>query len=123
MRNLSPTVRGIAILVVVAAAVTAADAEEGVYWLLYALRIAFIVAIVYFVYSLWRRRREEISMWSRRARMVFYGAAATVLANLIASFALTYPETGLERLVFFVVFGLAGFAMWRVWKDEHTYGY
>ena len=123
MRNLSPTVRGIAILVVVAAAVTAAGAEEGVYWLLYALRIAFIVAIVYFVYNLWRRRREEISMWSRRARTVFYGAAATVIANLIASFALSYPETGLERLVFFVVFGLAGFAMWRVWKDEHTYGY
>ena len=123
MRNLSPTVRGIAILIVVAAAITAAGAEEGVYWLLYALRIAFIAAIVYAVYALWRRRREEISMWSRRARMVFYGAAATALANLLASFALTYTETGLERLVFFVAFGLAGFAMWRVWKDEHTYGH
>jgi hypothetical protein len=25
--------------------------------------------------------------------------------------------------VFLVVFGLAGFAMWRVWRDEHAYGY
>jgi len=80
-------------------------------------------AIVWFVYSLWRRRREEISAWSVRARAVFYVAAGTALANLLASFALTYPETGLERLVFFAVFGLAGFAMWRVWRDEHTYGY
>ena len=123
MRNVSPTVRGIAILVLAAAAITAAGAEEGVYWVLYVLRIAFVVAIVWFVYSLWRRRREEISAWSVWARAVFYVAAGTALANLLASFALTYPETGLERLVFFAVFGLAGFAMWRVWRDEHTYGY
>ena len=123
MRNLSPTLRGVLILVVIAAAVTAAGAEQGVFWLLYALRILFIVAMVWFVYSLWRSRRGEIAMWSRRARGVFYGAALVALGNLIASFALTYPGTGLERLVFFAVFGLTGFAMWRVWKNEHTYGY
>lgn len=123
MRNLNPTVRGFAILVLVAAAVTAAGAEEGVYWLLFVLRIAFVVAIVLFVYGLWRRRRDEISTWSKRARTVFYTAAVTALANLVASFVLSYPETGLERLVFFAVFALAGFAMWRVWRDEHSYGY
>jgi fucose 4-O-acetylase-like acetyltransferase len=122
VRNLNPTVRGIGLLVLLAAAITAAGAEEGVYWVLFVLRIAFIVAIAVFVYGLWRRRREEISTWSLRARAVFYVAAGTALANLLASFLLTYPETGLERLVFFAVFGLAGFAMWRVWRDEHTYG-
>ena len=123
MRNLSPTVRGVLILVVIAAAVTAAGAEQGVFWLLYALRILFVVAMVWFAYNLWRSRRGEIATWSLRARAVFYGAALVALGNLIASFALTYPASGLERLVFFVVFGLTGFAIWRVWKDEHTYGY
>ena len=30
---------------------------------------------------------------------------------------------GLNLIVFVAVFALAGFAMWRVWRDEHSYGY
>ena len=30
---------------------------------------------------------------------------------------------GLNLIVFVAVFVLAGFAMWRVWRDEHSYGY
>jgi hypothetical protein len=28
-----------------------------------------------------------------------------------------------EALVFFFVLAASGFSMWRVWRDEHTYGY
>ena len=48
-------------------------------------RIAFFLAIAYFVYLLWRDRREEISMWSSRSRAVFYGAALMVV-NVAARF-------------------------------------
>ena len=32
-------------------------------------------------------------------------------------------DTGLEALVFFAVLAAAGFSIWRVWRDAHTYGY
>ena len=36
---------------------------------------------------------------------------------------LDHPATGLEALIFFAVLAACVFAMWRVWRDEHTYGY
>ena len=85
-------------------------------------RIAFFLAIAYFIYLLWRDRREEISMWSRRSRVVFYGAAALIVVN-VASRWFVRVGNGLNLIVFVAVFVLAGFAMWRVWRDEHSYGY
>lgn len=123
MRNINPTLRGFLIIVAVAAVITAAGAGAGLAVVLFVLQVAFIVAILYTLYALWRRNRQEISMWSRRARAVFYGAAVVAIANLIASLVLAYPSSGLEALVFFAVFAACGFAMWRVWRDEHTYGY
>jgi hypothetical protein len=121
MKDMNPTLRGFLIIVVVAAAITAAGAEAGLYVVLFVLRILFIIAIGYLVYTLWRRNRAEIATWGRRARAVFYGAAALAIVNLVASFALTYPENGLESLAFFVILAACAFAMWRVWRDEHTY--
>jgi tellurite resistance protein TehA-like permease len=91
--------------------------------LLLIARIAFFLAIAFFLFLLWRERREEISTWKRRSRAVFYGAAALALVNLGALTVTRYPSGGLEALIFFFVFAACGFAMWRVWRDEHTYGY
>jgi small-conductance mechanosensitive channel len=121
MKNMNPTLRGFLIIVVVAAAITAAGAEAGLEIVLDVLGIIFIIAIGYVVYSLWRRNREEISTWRIRSRAVFYGAAALAIVNLLSRYVLTYPSNGLEGLVFFVIFAACAFAMWRVWRDEHTY--
>jgi fucose 4-O-acetylase-like acetyltransferase len=85
-------------------------------------QIAFFLAIAYFIYLLWRDRREEISMWSARARVVFYGAAVLMVANVASRFFVSVGG-GWNLIVLLVVFVLAGFAMWRVWRDEHTFGY
>lgn len=121
--RISPTVRGLLIVVVIAAAITAAGVEEGLDYLFLVLQILFLVAIAFALYRLWRRNREEISYWSVRAKVVFYGAAALAVANVVASFVLPYPSGGRESLVFFAVLALCGFSMWRVWRDQHTYGY
>jgi hypothetical protein len=121
--NINPTIRGLAILVVIAAAITAAGAEEGLDVVIWVIQVLFLLAITWALYRLWRRNREEISYWSVRARAVFYGAAALAIVNIVLSFVLPYPEGGLESLVFFVVLGAAAFSMWRVWRDQHTYGY
>jgi tellurite resistance protein TehA-like permease len=119
------TLRGFLVIVVVAAALTAAGAAGDVTLALVflILRIAFIVVIALVLFRLWRRNREDIAMWPARARGVFYGAAALALVDVAAAFLLPWPSGGLEALVFFFVLGACGFAMWRVWKDQHTYGY
>lgn len=119
------TLRGFLIIVAVAAALTAAgtagDVTLGLVFLI--LRIAFIVVIGIVLFRLWRRNREDIAAWPARARAVFYGGAALALVNIAAAFVLPWPSGGLEALVFFVVLAACGFAMWRVWQDQHSYGY
>jgi hypothetical protein len=123
--TINPTIRGFAIILVIAGVITALRLEDTVAALFLVVRIAFIAAIAYFLFMLWRRRREEISTWSVRAQAVFYAAAVLALVNLALAFVpgLDYPATGLEALVFFAVLAACAFAMWRVWRDEHTYGY
>jgi hypothetical protein len=123
VRDVNPTLRGFVILVLIAAAITAFQLQVGLEVILLFLRILFLLAIVYVLFMLWRRRREEISMWSVRSRVVFYGAAAVGIANVGLAFTSWYPEGGLETLVFLLVLAAGAFAMWRVWRDEHTYGY
>ncbi len=120
------TLRGFLIIVAVAAAITASGlaGAVGLGLVLYALRIAFIVVIGLALFGLWRRNREEISTWPLRPRVVLYGAALIALVNVLAAFVLPglWPRGGLEALVFFFVLAACAFAMWRVWRDQHSYG-
>ena len=123
MRDLNPTVRGFAIVIAIAAVVTALSLESALGVVLAVLQVVFLLAIGYLVYRLWRNNRDEISVWPLRARVVFYGAAALAIFDVVARFFTSWPSGGFEALVFFVVLGLCAFSMWRVWHDEHTYGY
>jgi len=121
---MNPTVRGFAIIALVALIVVVLQLYQTLIALGILLRVAFFLAIAFVIYLLWRdRMRHEIEAWSRRARVVFYGAAALILVDLGVFF---WPDdestAGLDALAFLLVLGLAGFAMWRVWRDEHTYG-
>ena len=122
MSRLNPTVRGFAIIVLIAVVITVLNLQTALSSLLLIARIAFFLAIAFFLSLLWRDRREEISMWGARSRAVFYGAVVLAAANLAASF-WTYPEGGLETLVFVGVFVACGYALWRTWRQEHTYTY
>jgi hypothetical protein len=121
--RINPTLRGFAIIVLIAAVITALNFENALNSLLVIARIAFFLAIAFFLFLLWRDRREEISMWSVRSRAVFYGAVALAVVNVGVSVATAYPDGGLETLVFVVVLVACGYSLWRVWRQEHTYGY
>jgi hypothetical protein len=121
--TVNPTLRGFAIIALVAGVITALGLENALGSLFFVVQIAFIVAIAIFLFTLWRSRREEIAAWSGRSQVVFYGAAVLALVNLALAFVFSYPATGLEGVVFFVVLAVCFFSMWRVWRDEHTYGY
>ena len=121
-RDLNPTLRGFLIIALVAVVIVVLQLEKTLTALFLLAQIAFFLAIAYFVYLVWRDRREEISMWSKRSRVVFYGAAVLMVVNVASRFFVPVGS-GLDLLVFIAVFVLGGFAMWRVWRDEHSYGY
>jgi hypothetical protein len=125
MRDINPTARGFAILVVIAAIITAFQLQVGLEVVLIFLQALFLVAIAYILFILWRRRRGDIAMWSTRSQVVFYGGAGLALADLGLAIAppIDFPSTGLESVVFLLALAAGLFAMWRVWRDEHTYGY
>jgi hypothetical protein len=121
--NISPSLRAFGILVLIAAVITALQLGTGLVVILIFLQILFLLAIAYVLFMLWRRRREEIAMWSRRSRLVFYGGAALAMAAVGLALSPWFPNSGLETIVFLAALVGGVFAMWRVWRDEHTYGY
>jgi hypothetical protein len=121
-RDMNPTLRAFLVIGLIAAVVVVLELEQTLTALFLIAQIAFFLAIAYFLFLVWRDRRDEISMWSARSRAVFYGSAVLMVVNVAARF-FTPVGNGLNLLVFLAVFVLCGFAMWRVWKDEHSYGY
>ena len=117
--KLNPTVRGFLIIVLVVAIVMALNLYGTLIALGILLRIAFFLAIAFFVYLMWRERREEIGGWDLRERVVFYGSAVLILAALGSYFWQGLP--GYDALGIIGVIACAGFAMFRVWRDRHTY--
>ena len=118
--RINPTLRGFLILAVIAGLIVAFRLEQTLTTLLLIARIVFLLAIAYFVYVIWRERREGISMWSLRAQLVFYGAAFVAVADVGLYW--YGGAVGYQVLAFVAVLALCGFAMWRTWRDQHTYG-
>jgi hypothetical protein len=117
--RMNPTVRGFLVLALIAAIVVLLQLEATLSALMILARVAFLLAIAFFVFLMWRERREGISLWSSRARTVFYGAA--VLAVVDIGVYWYGGATGLQILAFVAVLVSCAFAMWRTWRDQHTY--
>jgi hypothetical protein len=123
MSRINPTLRAFAILLLIAIGIWALQLQTAVISLLLIARIAFFLAIAFFLFLLWRERRGEISMWPASSQAVFYGAVGLALANIGAAILAPYPHGSLEVLVFIFVLVACGYSLWRVWRREHTYGY
>jgi NAD/NADP transhydrogenase beta subunit len=121
--RINPTLRGFAIIVLIAVVVTLLNLRVALTSLVLIARIAFFIAIAFFLFLLWRERRDEISTWRTRSQAVFYGAVGLAVANIATAILTAYPHGGLELLVFVAVLVACGYSLWRVWRQEHTYGY
>ena len=115
-----PTVRGFLIIGVIAVVVVALSLQPTLAALFLLAQIAFFLAIAFFVYLVWREQRGSIALWPRRASVAFYGAAVLIVAALAVYF--WQGASGLDAVAFLVILGLCAFSMWRVWRDQHTYG-
>ncbi|HEX2505055.1 MAG TPA: hypothetical protein VHK22_02500 [Gaiellaceae bacterium] len=120
---MNSTLRGFLIILAVAAAVTALQLQVALSAVLFVLRILFLIAVGFLLYRLWRNNRTEIGTWPTRARVVFYGAALLAMVDVGLAFVTNFPRGGAEAAVFFAVLVACAFAMIRVWRDQHSYGY
>ena len=118
--DMNPTLRGFLIIIAIALVVVILNLETTLVSLRVLASIAFFIAVAVFIYLMWRERRSDISMWSGRARFAFYGAALLIVAALGLFF--WSGVSGRSALAFFLILGLSAFSMYRVWRDQHTYG-
>jgi hypothetical protein len=118
--RMNPTVRGLLVVALIALVVVVLQLQATLSVVSALLSIAFILAITFFVYLVWRERRGEIATWSLRARVTFYGAAVLIVADIGLRWWQGSP--GLQLLAFLAVIVICAFAMWRVWRDQHSYG-
>jgi small-conductance mechanosensitive channel len=114
-----PTLRGFVILGVIALAVVILNLYSAVIAIGMLLRIAFFLAIAFFVYLVWRERRSEIETWSGRERVVFYGSALLIVAALGIYF--WQGLAGYQQLAFIGIVACSAYAMFRVWRGRHSY--
>jgi small-conductance mechanosensitive channel len=117
--RINPTLRGLLILAAIAGLIVAFQLEQTLVALSLIARIVFVLAIVYFIFLVWRERREGIAMWPQRAQIVFYGAAVVAVADVGLYW--YGGAVGYEILAFVAILALCGFAMFRTWRDQHTY--
>ena len=117
--RMNPTLRGFLIIAVIALVIIVLNLYVALASLYVIAQIAFFLAIAFFIYLLWRERREDIETWPARAKFAFYGGALLIVVA-IGAFILDRPS-GLPALAFVLVVVFSAFAMWRTWRDQHTY--
>jgi hypothetical protein len=117
--RMNPTLRGFLIIAAIALVIIFLNLYVALASLFLLAQIAFFLAIAFFIYLLWRERRQDIETWPTRAKFAFYGGALLVVVA-IGAYILDRPS-GLPALAFLFTVVLSGFAMWRTWRDQHTY--
>jgi hypothetical protein len=117
--DMNPTLRGFIIIALIALTIVVLQLYQTLVVFSILARVAFLLAIAFFVYLVWRERRDEIAEWSTRARTAFYGAAVVIVVDIAV---ITFRgASGLDAAAFIVVLILCCYAMWRTWRQEHTY--
>ncbi len=111
--------RGMALVALVSLGIVLLSLEESLVTAGALVRIAFLLAIAFFLFLLWRERRSDIETWSELSQRTFYGAI--VLAVLTIGAVLGLRPSGLDAVAFFVVLACCAWAIVRVWRREHRY--
>ena len=114
------TLRGFLIIALIAAVVVVLSLQSVLATVGGLLRIAFFLAIAFFLFLLWREKRGDIEVWQDRSRNVFYAAILLAVVDIGAFIGLR--PNGRDALAFFLVLGGCAYALYRVWRTEHTYG-
>jgi 4-amino-4-deoxy-L-arabinose transferase-like glycosyltransferase len=114
-----PLVRGLGLVALAALAVVVLSLEPVVGTVGGLLRIAFFLAVAFFLFLLWRERRGDLEAWSEWNRRLFY--AAIVLAVTAIGMAIGLGVPGRDALALVLVLAACAYAVFRIWREEHRY--
>lgn len=117
--RIPPLARGLGIVAIIAVVVIVLSLEPVVATVGGLVRIAFFLAIAFFLFLLWRDRRGDLEAWSDRNRRLFYGAI--VLAVVDIGMLIGLGPSGPDALAFFLVLGACAWVVVRTWRLEHRY--
>jgi small-conductance mechanosensitive channel len=118
--RIPPLVRGLGIVALIALVVVVLSLEPVLATVGGILRIAFFLAVAFFLFLVWRERRGDLEAWSDWNRRLFY--AAIGLAVVAIGMALGYglPESR-DALALVLVIAVCAYVVVRVWRAEHRY--
>ena len=84
-----------------------------------ALSLAFLAAIGFLGYRLYMENRYTLWSMTTRHRAMLYGGVATAGATLIATSRLW--ETGFGTILWFILLGGSGLAVYQAWIESRRY--
>ena len=117
MKHVSPFVRNLLILALIAAAVVVLNQEIALSVVGALVRVAFFLAIALVAYFFWRDfGRREIAIWPGRAQIVFYAAIGLLVVDLGVWF--SKPPSGRVALALIVVAAASVYAGVRTWLQQ-----
>ncbi|CAN5814450.1 MAG: hypothetical protein H0T97_04435 [Actinobacteria bacterium] len=117
--RIPPLARGLGIIALIAIVVVVLSLEPVLATVGGLLRIAFFLAIAFFLFLLWRERRGDLEAWSERNRKVFY--AAIILAVVAIGMAIGLGVPGRDAFALILILAACAYVVVRVWRLEHRY--
>jgi hypothetical protein len=118
--RIPPLARGLGIVAIIAVVVVVLSLEPVLAAIGGILRIAFFLAIAFFLFLIWRERRGDLEAWSDWSRKLFY--SSIVLALIAIGLAIGYglPESR-DALALILALAACAYVLFRVWRVEHRY--
>jgi len=117
--RIPPLARGLGIVALIALVVVVLSLEPVLATVSGLLRIAFFLAVAFFLFLVWRERRGDLEAWSDRNRRLFYAAIA--LAVVAIGMALGLGVPGRDAFALVAVLAACAYVLVRVWREEHRY--
>ncbi|HUF01605.1 MAG TPA: hypothetical protein VMN35_04190 [Gaiellaceae bacterium] len=118
--RIPPLARGFGIVAAIALVVVVLSLEPVVATVGGLLRIAFFLAIAFFLFLLWRERRGDLEVWSEWNRRLFYLAILLAVVAIGMAIGLGLPESR-DLLALILVLAACAFVIVRVWRLEHRH--
>jgi len=115
------TIRNVAIIVGIAIVVTllGSTGSATISYLVWAMNILILAAILYFGYTLWRSNRHRIAWLPQRQKTGLYLAAGGLVLLVVSS--TFWVDSMVTTILFFALAGACGYAIYRIWQDAQRY--